>query len=471
MAEAESAAAKRDLALLLPLRDDSGAISGEFLEAISTAVRSSDEPQVRVLAGDLHEADLGDLIEALSADERPRLVELLGKDFDFTVLTEVDDTVREEILEELPSDVVAEGVRELDSDDAVRILEDLADEDQAEILDQLPPEERADLARGLEYPEESAGRRMQTDFVAVAPHWDVGRTIDHCREDADLPENFYAIFVVDEDDRFVGAVPLDRLLRSQRPVMMADIMLRDWHVVNAKADQEDAARLFERYNLLSAPVLDDDGKLVGVLTIDDVVDVIEEEATEDIKALGGVAPDEEISDSILYTARSRLPWLVINLGMAFISVAIIGLFSDSISQMVALAVLMPVVASMGGNAATQAMTVTVRAIATRELTGNNAPRITFREFSVGFLNGVSIAVLLGTAAALWFGTVQLGAVIAAALVVNMCVAGLAGILVPLALNRLGYDPAVASAVFVTTVTDVIGFFAFLGFATWWFRLT
>jgi magnesium transporter len=470
MPEAASPAGSRDADLLLPLRDEDGHVAAEFVDAISRALGASDRAQVRALAGDLHEADLGDLIEALVADERPRLVELLGADFDFTALTEVDDTVREEILEELPNEIVAEGVRDLESDDAVRILEDLPEADKAEILEQIPADERAELARGLDYPEDSAGRRMQTDFVAVPPDWTVGQTIDHAREAADLPEDFYAIFVVDEDNRFVGAVPLDKLLRAQRPVKISDIMVHDWHVVLATADQEEAARAFERYNLISAPVVDHDGKLVGVLTVDDVVDVIEEEAAEDIKALGGVARDEEISDSIFYTARSRLPWLIVNMVMALAAAAIIGLFAQSIEQMVALAVLMPIVASMGGNAGTQAMTVTVRALATQELGEHNQRRVIFRELFVGLANGIVIAALLGVAAALWFKQYQLGAVIAAALVVNLCAAGLAGILVPITLQRLRYDPAVASSVFVTTATDVIGFFAFLGFATWWFRL-
>lgn len=467
---AESSAGTRDADLLLPLRNDEGEISTPFLEALSRALADGDAPQVRALAGDLHEADLGDLIEALPADERPRLVELLGTDFDFTALTEVDDTVREEILEELPNEIVAEGVRDLESDDAVRILEDLPEEDKAEILEQLPEEERKELARGLDYPEESAGRRMQTDFVAVPPEWTVGQTIDYARDEADLPDDFYAIFVVDEDKRFVGAVPLDKLLRSQRPVKIADIMVDEWRVVQATADQEEAARMFERYNLVSAPVLDDDGKLVGVLTFDDVVDVIEEEAGEDIKALGGVARDEEISDSVVYTSRSRLPWLVVNLVTAIGAASVIAFFSHSIEKMVALAVLMPIVASMGGNAGTQAMTVTVRALATRELGEHNERRVIFRELGVGLLNGLVLAALLGTGAALWFSQHQLGLVIAFALIVNLCAAGLAGILIPLTIHRMKGDPAVASAVFVTTVTDVLGFLAFLGFATWWFRL-
>ena len=470
MPVAESPAGTRDADLLLPLRDEQGQISALFLDAISRAVESADQPQVRALAGDLHEADLGDLIEALSAEQRARLVELLGADFDFTALTEVDDTVREEILEELPNEIVAEGVRDLDSDDAVRILEDLPEQDKAEILGQLPEEERQELARGLDYPEDSAGRRMQSDFVAVTPDWTVGRTIDYAREEAELPDSFYAIFVVDEDKRFVAAVPLDKLLRAQRPVKISDIMVHDWHVIQATADQEEAARMFERYNLVSAPVVDNDGKLVGVLTVDDVVDVIEEEASEDIKALGGVARDEEISDSILYTSRSRLPWLTANLGTTIIAASVIAFFAHSIEKMVALAVLMPIVASMGGNAGTQTMTVTVRALATRELGGHNERRIIFRELAVGFVNGIAIAVILGFAAALWFQQHELGVVIAFAIIVNLCAAGLAGILIPLLIQRAGSDPAVASGPFVTTVTDIVGFFSFLGFATWWFRL-
>jgi len=470
MPEAESPAGSRDADLLIPLRDEEGQISGKFLNAISRAVEAADVPQIRALSGDLHEADLGDLIEALPAERRAPLVELLGADFDFTALTEVDDTVRDEILEELPNELVAEGVRDLESDDAVRILEDLPEEDQAEILEQLPDDERQELERGLEYPEESAGRRMQTDFVAVPPDWTVGQTIDHAREDSDLPDDFYAIFVTDEDKRFVGAVPLDKLLRSQRRVKISELMVHDWHVIQAKSDQEEAARTFERYNLVSAPVVDDDGKLVGVLTFDDVVDVIEEEAAEDIKALGGVARDEEISDSIFYTSRSRLPWLTANLVTAALAATVIGFFSHSIEKMVALAVLMPIVASMGGNAGTQTMTVTVRALATREIGDHNERRVILRELAVGLVNGIAIAVMLGVAAGLWFQQHQLGFVIGIAVVVNLCAAGLAGILIPLLIHRAGSDPAVASGPFVTTVTDIVGFFSFLGFATWWFRL-
>jgi magnesium transporter len=420
--------------------------------------------------GDLHEADVGALIEALDPELRPRLIELMGADCDFTALTEVDDTVREEILEELPVATVAEGVRELDSDDAVAILEDLPKEDQAEILEQLPPTERGSLKRSLDYPEQSAGRRMQDEFIAVGPEWTVGQTIDYMRETPDLPDRFWELYVVDPSRRLLGVVALDRLLRTKRPVPIADLFEEDMRPVDATDDQEEVARLFERYDLVSAPVVDEDGRLVGVITFDDIVDVTEEEAEEDIKALGGVSGEEELSDSIWFIARSRFPWLFANMVCALVSAWVISRFSDSIGKMVALAVLMPIVASMGGNAGTQTMTVSVRALATRELSSANAGRIVRRELMVGLLNGITFALIMGTVAALWFNVTDLGLVIGLALMTVLTAAALGGILIPLTLTRLGVDPAVSSGPFVTTITDVIGFFAFLGIATLWFGL-
>src|SRR5262249_33995091 len=311
---------------------------------------------------------LGAVIEALDPELRPRLVELMGRAFDFTALTEVDDTVRGEILEELPSATVAEGVRELDSDDAVAILADLPKEEQAEILEQLPVTERVALARSLEYPENSAGRRMQTEFIAVEPDWTVGQTIDYMRETPDLPDRFWELYVVDKDRKLKGAVALDRLLRTKRPVPIVDIIEEEMRPVRATDPQGEAARLFERYDLASAPVVDDAGRLVGVLTFDDIVDVIEEEAEDDLKALGGVRSEEELSDSVWTTAKSRFPWLFANLCTALVSASVINHFGIAIEKMVALAILMPIVASMGGNAGTQSMTVAVRALATRQLT-------------------------------------------------------------------------------------------------------
>ena len=451
-------------------RDETGAIRPQFLDRVSDAVRHHDSAVLRELVGELHEADTGDLIEALEPDLRPQLIELMGKDFDFSALTEVDDTVREEILEELEPETVAEGVRELDSDDAVYILEDLDRQDQVEILNQLPPTERVALERSLLYPEESAGRRMQTEFIAVPPEWNVGQAIDYMRETVDLPDRFYELYVVDPAGKFLGAVALDRLLRTKRPVPIVDLMDEDRRRVRATEDQEEVARQFERYNLVAAPVVDEDDRLVGVLTFDDIVDVIEQEAEEDIRALGGVTGDEELSDTVLVTSRSRLPWLVINMGTAFIAATVISFFEATIEQVVAVAFLMPVNAALGGNAGTQALTVAVRALATQELTASNRGRVIVRECLVGLVNGCALAVLAGTIAALIFGNVKLGLVLSAAMVLTVMFATTLGILVPLLLNRLKIDPAVASGVFVTTTTDVFGFFIFLSFATIMFRL-
>jgi magnesium transporter len=452
------------------LRDESGAIRPEFVETVAEAIAGRDAGLLRALVGELHEADTGDLIEALDQDLRPQLIELMGKDFDFTALTEVDDAVREEILEELEPLTVAEGVRDLDSDDAVYILEDLPKDEQAEILEQLPQPERVALAKRLDYPEESAGRRMQTEFIAVPPNWTVGQTIDYMRETEDLPERFFEIYVVGNDGKFLGAVPLDRLMRSKRPVPMSDLMEPERHVVRATDDQEEVARQFERYNLVAAPVLDLLDRMVGVITFDDIVDVIEQEAEEDIKALGGVKGEEELSDSVWTIAKSRFNWLLVNLATAFLASAVLGLFEGELQKMVALAVLAPIVASQGGNAATQTMTVAVRALATRDLSDANAWRVIQRELAVGLLNGLAFAVITGVVAYAWFKVPGLGLVIGLAMICNLIAAAMAGILFPLAIQRFKFDPAVASGVFVTTVTDVVGFFAFLGIATLWFGL-
>ena len=395
---------------------------------------------------------------------------MLGIDFDFTALTEVDDAVREEILEELPPHTVAEGVREIESDDAVAILDDLPKEEHAEILEQLPAPERVALARSLDYPEDSAGRRMQSEFIAVPPAWTVGQAIDYMRETAELPERFYELYVIDEAGHFLGAVPLDRLLRTKRPVPISELMEAERRRVRADEDQEDVARLFQRYDLVAAPVVDADDRLVGVITFDDVADVIEEEAEEDIKALGGVTHDEELSDSVWTIARGRFNWLLVNLATAFLASSVLGLFEGQLQKMVALAVLAPIVASQGGNATTQTMTVAVRALATRELSDANARRVIMRELLVGLLNGIAFAVITGIAAYVWFKVPGLGLVIGLAMICNLIAAALGGILIPLALYRLKFDPAVASSPFVTTVTDVVGFFSFLSIATLWFGL-
>jgi magnesium transporter len=452
------------------LRDEDGAIRPEFIERVGGAIERNDQAALRALAGDLHEADTGDLIEALEHDLRPRFVELMGREFDFTALTEVEDTVREEILEELPPKTVAEGVRELDSDDAAYILEDLPPREQDEVLGQLPPPERGALELILRFPDGSAGRRMQTEFIAVPPSWTVGHAIDYMRDTAELPERFFELYVVDPAYRLLGVVALDRLLRTTRPVPVTDLMDEEHRRVLATEDQEEVARTFERYNLVAAPVVDDSDRLVGVLTFDDIVDVIEEEAEEDIKALGGVTRDEELSDSVWTIAKARFPWLLANLATALVASWVIRQFEASIAQMVALAVLMPIVASMGGNAGTQTMTVAVRALATRDLSDANTWRVVRREFLVGLINGLGFAVIMGTIAALWFQVTDLGLVIGLAMLCVLAAAALGGIIIPIALIRFGVDPALASGPFVTTVTDVVGFFSFLGIATVWFGL-
>jgi magnesium transporter len=454
----------------LAFRDEEGEVDRAYVLRVSALVAAGDHDGLVAIAGDLHESDMGGLLEALDAEDRPRFIEILGKDFDFTALTEVDDAVREEILDELQPETVAEGMRDLDSDDAVYILEDMDEADKAEILDKMPATERIALQKSLDYPEDSAGRRMQTELIAVPPFWTVGQTIDFMRDTKDLPETFHEIYVVDAGLRFVGAVALDKLLRSKRPVKVAALADPESKTIAATDELTDVAQIFKRYNLISAPVLDESERLVGAMTIDDIVDVIDEEADEEIKALGGVQGDEELSDAVPAIARSRFQWLFVNLVTAFLAAAVMKLFEGSLEKMVALAVLAPVVASQGGNAATQTMTVAVRALATGDLGNWNLRRFITKELLVSFINGAAFAVITGLVAALWFGNPGLGLVIGLAMVANLFAAALAGAAIPIALDRFGIDPAVSSGTFVTTVTDVVGFFAFLGIATLWFGL-
>ncbi|MBI1384862.1 MAG: magnesium transporter [Rhizobiales bacterium] len=439
-------------------------VTSRFVARIGDLLEAGDLDRLRAAVEELHAADLADLVEHLEPDQRVRLFSTLGEHLDFDVYAELDETVRDQIVEDLPNDQLAAAVRELDSDDAVYLLDGLDADDQSDVLAQVPESDRAQIERSLQYPEESAGRLMQTEFIAVPPYWTVGHTIDHMRDTEDLPETFTEIYVVDPTFHLLGTVRLDRLLRTKRPVRIQELMDDDVSSLEVGLDQEQVARQFERYDLYSAPVVDENGRLIGVVTADDVMEVIQSEAEEDIKALGGVG-DESISDTVIRIARGRFAWLLVNLATAVLASLVIGLFDATIEQMVALAVLMPIVASMGGNAATQTMTVAVRALATKELSVVNARRIVWREAVVGLLNGLLFAAIMAGVAIVWFGSNQLGLVIAAAMLVNMLVAGIAGILIPMALERLGADPAIASSVFVTTVTDVIGFFAFLGLAT------
>lgn len=450
-------------------RDAEDHLNPLWIERLREHLLAGEEPDVADMMEPLHAADAGDVLEALEADERLKLVQMLGDKFDYEALTEVDENVRSDLMDELPTDEIARGVSTLDSDDAVYILEDIDAGDREEILAQLPAFERLSLKRSLDFPEESAGRRMQTDFIAIPPFWTVGQTIDYLRGEKELPDEFFQLYVVDPSYRVLGTIPLDKFLRAKRQMHIEDLMNRDLMTVEATEDQEEAARHFERYDLVEVGVIDENKRLVGVLTVDDIVDVIHEEATEDIKRLGGVG-DEELSDKVLSTVRSRAPWLFVNLLTAILASSVIALFDATIEQMVALAALMPMVASMGGNAGTQTMTITVRALATRDLDRGRVRRLIAREMTVGLLNGGIFAVLIGAVTAARYLNAGLGLVIGLAMIINMIAAGTAGILIPLALNRFKIDPAIASSVFVTTVTDVVGFFAFLGIAAIWFRI-
>ena len=451
------------------LRDADDHLNPLWIERLRAHIDAGDEHDIVEMIAPLHASDTGDVLVALDSDERVRLVRMLGDRFDYSALTEVDDAVRTDLMDELSNEQIARGVSTLDSDDAVYILEDIDVPAREEILARMPAFERLSLKRSLDFPEDSAGRRMQTDFIAIPPFWTVGQTIDYLREEQDLPDEFFQIYVVDPSYNVLGTLPLDKFLRAKRQARIEDIMNKNVIMVEAGADQEQAARVFERYDLVEVAVVDENKRLVGVLTIDDMVDVIHEEASEDIRLLAGVG-DEEISDNVWGAVRSRSTWLVVNLITATLASVVIGLFDATIEQMVALAVLMPIVASMGGNAGTQTMTITVRAIAMRELDPHRIGRLIFREMSVGLVNGLVFAMLVGAVTAVRFANFSLGIVIGLAMIINMFAAGTAGILIPLALNKLKVDPAIASSVFVTTITDVVGFFAFLALAGIWFGL-
>ena len=470
MAETTSPAAMAEAWRDKDWRDEDGELLPELVDFVLAALAANDAAGLKALVSEAHEADVGALLSQLESDDRSKLIDLLGTDFDFTALTEVDETIRVEILEEMAPEQVAEGIAELETDDAVSILEDLGEEERSQILDKLAPGDSFALRRAFDYPEGSAGRLMKDEFIAVPPFWTVGQVIDHLREAADLPDDFTEIFVVDPGFHLQGHIRLDRLLRTKRPVAVTDILEEEMRTVGADEDQEDVALVFERYNLLSTPVVDDANRLVGVLTVDDIVDVIEEEADEDIKALGGVQADEEISDSVWTIVKGRFRWLAINLVTAFAATTVLKSFEHQLEAMVALAVLAPIVASQGGSAATQTMTVAVRALATRQLGAHNAGRVVRREVMVGFLNGCLFALITGAVASFWFTNANVGLVIGLALICNLVAGSLGGVVIPLALDRMKVDPAIASGPFVTTVTDVTGFFMFLTIATWWFRL-
>jgi magnesium transporter len=442
--------------------DEDNILKPEFVRRVTDALAAGENEAVYDLVEPLHPADVADLFELLDREERRALAAAITDLMSGEVIAELNDHVREDMIEALPAAAVAEIAGELDTDDAVQLIEDLDEEDQRAVLAELEPEDRAAIERALAYPEETAGRLMSREFVAVPEHLTVGDLIDYLRDRSDLPREFYEVFVVDEKHHPVGTCLLSWILTTPRQIALSDVMKRDQTLIPATLDQEEVGNMFQKYALISAAVVDESGRLVGQLTVDDVVHIIAEEAGEDVLLLSG-AGDGDINEPIREAYSARVRWLVANLGTALVGSFIIAMFGAAIEQLVALAVLMPIVASIGGNAGTQTMAVTVRAIAMNQLTRSNTRRMLWRETRVALLNGATVALLIGAAVAVIF-TPQLGAVIAAAMVINVLVAGLAGVLVPVVFDRFDIDPAVASSVFVTMITDSMGFFAFLGLA-------
>lgn len=434
------------------------------IAAIMYAVDIEDRSKLIELMAPLHAADIADMLEQINAFDRSRLIRLCGQSFEGDILSELDEGLREEVISILEPHVLAEAVRDLESDDVVDLVEDLGEPQQEAILDALEDADRVAVEQSLSYPEYSAGRLMQREVVMAPEHWTVGQAIDFLRASDTLPQQFYHIVLVDPRLYPLANVTLGKLMGSRRDVALKEITEEVFQIIPAMQDESEVAYAFNQYHLISAPVVDDEGRLVGVITIDDAMVVLDEEHEEDILRLAGVDEESSLSDRVVDTTKRRFPWLAINLFTSILASMVIAQFDEAITQVVALAVLMPIVASMGGNAGTQSLTVAVRAIATKDLTGANVWRVIRREVLVGLINGLIFAVVMGVIGLVWFGSPLLGYVIAVAMVVNMVVAGLAGTVIPVALDRAGVDPALASGAFVTTVTDVVGFFAFLGLA-------
>ena len=437
----------------------------DVVNTVEDALQAGEIDAAAAVVHGLHAADVADLIETIDPVHRPALIDAIQESFDPEVLTELNDNILEDVVDRLGSESTAAAVAELETDEALEVLDDLDAKLQKEVLDQLDESDRSEIEQALAFPEQSAGRLMQRDLIALPSYWNVGQVIDYLRETEDLPDEFYELILIDADHHPIGTLPLNVLLRSRRPVRIDDIMNVDLRVVPVEMDQEEVAYAFQQYDMASVPVVDPSGRLVGVIMHDDIADVIQEEAEEDIRRLtraGGAG----IHDGIFDIVRGRSVWLLVNLLTAVVASLVISMFGGTIEQIVALAILMPIVASMGGNAGTQALTVTVRALAMRDITGSNVFRLINKELIVSFINGVVFAVLCGIGVYFWFGDLGLALIILAAMIINMMAAGFSGILIPLGLNRVGVDPALAATVFVTTVTDVVGFFAFLGLAAW-----
>lgn len=439
-------------------------VSPKLVEEIVCALDQLNKEQVDFLLRPLHSADIADVFEQLNDNHRKLLTSLIGSRMEPDVLSELDDSTLDDVITEMDDKDVARAVSQMESDDAVHVLEDMDENEQRKIIDALPDKDRLIVKEGLSYPEDSAGRLLQKNLVSVPGLWTVGAVIDYFLIEENLPDEFYEVFIVDPMHHPIGTAALNKIVRSDRDKKISEIMEKEPTLVRVDTDQEEVAYLFRQYDLTSMGVVDDGGRLIGVITFDDVVDVIEEEAEEDLMLMSGIQ-ETDITESVFVASKNRMTWLIVNLGTAILASMVIAMFDATINQMVALAVLMPIVASMGGNAGTQTMTVTVRAIATRELTATNMKRIIFREFSIALLNGVIIAILIGGLSWVWFDNTLLGLVMGVAMIVNMIMAGLAGILIPITLDKVKIDPALASSIFVTTITDVIGFFAFLGLAS------
>ncbi|SEW24568.1 magnesium transporter [Cognatiyoonia koreensis] len=443
--------------------DEAFGITDRVIADVLAAVQAQDVDTLNAILEPIHPADIAHLIEQVDARDRRDFLTLWKGGIDGETLSELDENLREEVLESLAPEDLATVVRDLESDDVVDLVEYLDEDQQEQVLDALAAPDRVAVEQALSYPEESAGRHMQSELVRAPEHWSVGEAIDYMRSDVILPDQFYHIILVDPRLKAVGYVTLGRLLSSPRATRLRDIMEDSFRTFHVAQDVEEVAQAINHYHMITAPVVDDDDRIVGVITIDDAMAFLEEEAEEDLLRLAGVG-EGSLSDGVRETTRQRFPWLAVNLVTAILASMVIGLFENTISELVALAVLMPIVASMGGNAGTQSLTVAVRAIATRDLTGANVWRVIRKEALVGLINGIVFAVVMGVIGAVWFGIPQLGYVVAAAMVVNLVIAGLAGTMIPVVLDKLKVDPALASGAFVTTVTDIVGFFAFLGLA-------